>query len=109
MMEELPGQVSEIGQEKPLTSPEDHYYQHMKEVTASWQHSRQVIWELYQELRAHHSVVQACYEALETAMKSGQETKTLWDEYHEAINRHRLLVNRFRLAMQQQRLRDTLN
>ena len=58
-----------------------------------------------QALRTHHTRVQTCYEALAMAMGNGEETKALWEEYHEAVTRHRLLTNRLRLALQQ-RLQD---
>lgn len=107
-MEEPLEQADQMAQEELRSSPEDRYYQRLKDVTAIQQDSRQEIWELYQALQEHHAVVQTCYETLEMALREGRETKTLWDEYHEAITKHRLLANRFRLAMQQ-RLVNMLN
>lgn len=100
-MEEPLEQIDHIDQEKPDSSRDDRYYQHLKHTEIARQHSRQEMWELYEELQAHHFVVQTRYEALDKALRDGQETKVLWHEYREAVTAHRLLVNRFRLAMQQ--------
>jgi hypothetical protein len=108
MMEDPLEQTKQSGQEEPQATPDGRYYQHMRDILATSQHTRRVLWELYRELQSHHAVVQASYDDLLTALGEGQVTSTLWNEYREAITQHRLLVNRLRLAMQQQRLRDDL-
>lgn len=111
-MEESFEQAGRRSQEgpQPRSSPEDRYYQRVKDTARSWQSSRQAVWELYQALQDHHSLVQTRYEAVVTAMTGGQNLTSLLYEYHEALIDHRSLVHRFRRAMQQhqQEMKDDL-
>src|SRR5579859_377472 len=86
-MEEPGEQVGGVNTEEPRSSPEGRSFQHVQDLIRSWQQSRQEVLELYQGLQAHHSVVQSLYDALITAMSTGQEHIALLDEYHEAQRR----------------------
>jgi uncharacterized protein YaaN involved in tellurite resistance len=101
MMEAPREQTRQGSQEELYLALEDRSSQYSQDMTSTWEYSHEELWELYQALRTHHACVQTCYEALETAMGNGQETKALWEEYHEAVRKHRLLTNRLRLALQQ--------
>ncbi len=101
-------QTGQGGQEELSFSLEGRSSQHSQGMKGTWEYSHKEMWELYQALRTHHTRVQTCYEALAMAMENGQETKTLWEEYHEAVMKHRHLTNRLRLALQQ-RLKDLSN
>jgi len=101
-------QTGQGGQEEPYFSLEDRSSQYRQDMASTWQYSHKELWVLYQALCTHHTRVQTCYEALATAMRNGQETQTFWEEYHEAVRKHRLLTNRLRLALQQ-RLKDLSN
>jgi hypothetical protein len=110
-MEESFEQAEQMSQQEPYSWPEDRYYQQVKDITRSWQSSRQAVWELFQALHAHHSLVQTRYEAVVMAMTSGEDLTPLLYEYHEAVTEHRSLVRRFRQAMQQhqQEMKDNLH
>jgi hypothetical protein len=101
-------QTGQGGQEELYFSLEDRSSQDSEDIASTWQYSHKELWELYQALRTHDTRVQTCYEALATAMWNGQETKAFWEEYHEAVRKHRLLTNRLRLALLQ-RLKDLGN
>jgi hypothetical protein len=100
-------QTGQGGQEEPYISLEDSSSQDSEDIAGTWQYSHKV-WELYQALHTRPTRVQTCYESLATAMGDGQETKALWEEYHEAVRKHRLLTNRLRIPLQQ-RLKDLGN